>query len=202
MMKILFVLATLMFFVGCGSDGPIVNPVSEKQSMPQRPTDAASRFHDEETNQEEMPLVEDEPIVNPMPEEQPIVNPMPEEQPIVNPMPEEQPIVNPGIDVAKLPPNLKDLGPCRIGMTLKAGESCSYIAEGEKIIFYVNNENNACRNGHKPPGEHIVFGVKVRINRAHVNFCTDQRIRRDDLFNTRFAAVPIIGEWLIIGVPF
>ena len=100
------------------------------------------------------------------------------------------------------PPDLKDLGVCKIGMDIKPGESCSYIANGEKITFWVNPEGLGCRSGTIPEREEIIFGLNVKIEAENVNVCRSPLIEKDDTFQTPFSAKQNDdNSWRILDVP-
>ena len=85
-------------------------------------------------------------------------------------------------------------GACMVGMTLQAGESCSY---GPRVVFSVRQDGSVCRESELPLTR-VVFGVNVRIGKI----CGDYDIERDDTFGTDFAASKNPdGSWTIDNVP-
>ena len=85
-------------------------------------------------------------------------------------------------------------GACMVGMTLQAGESCSY---GPRVVFSVRQDGSVCRESELPLTR-VVFGVNVRIGKI----CGDYDIERDDTFGTDFAASKNPdGSWTIDSVP-
>ena len=119
------------------------------------------------------------------------------EEPVV-----EEPVVEEPKPELKPPPDLKDLGVCKIGMVVKPGESCSYMANGEKITFWVHPDGLGCRSGRIPEREEIIFGIRVKIKVGNLNTCSDSVIEKDDAFQTSFSAEPNDDKsWTILDVP-
>ena len=127
------------------------------------------------------------------------------EEPVVEPIAEKpKPVVEPIAEKPKNepPPDLKDLGVCEIGMDVKPGESCSYIANKEKITFWVNPEGLGCRSGRIPEREEIIFGLNVKIKAENANICRSPVIEKDDTFQTSFSAKQNDdNSWRILDVP-
>ncbi len=96
------------------------------------------------------------------------------------------------------PITLNNVGTCKAGMILVAGESCTYIANGEQITFFIDDNGDACRSGRIPPRNEVVFGVNVHIEATDVKFCSNDGFERDDTFKTRLAAEKNAdGGWII-----
>ena len=99
-------------------------------------------------------------------------------------------------------PPLKDLGTCAIGMTLKPGESCSYVAGEANVVFSVRQDGTACREGGPVKGVQEIFGVRVNVNIENQNICRNNDIERDDAFNSNLSADKNAdGSWTIKNVP-
>lgn len=93
---------------------------------------------------------------------------------------------------------LNNVGACKAGMILVAGESCTYIASGEQITFFIDNNGNACRSGRAPPRDEVIAGVNVQIEATEIKFCGNVGFERDDTFKTRLAAEKNAdGSWII-----
>ncbi|MCE2401326.1 hypothetical protein J4G08_10610 [Candidatus Poribacteria bacterium] len=109
---------------------------------------------------------------------------------------ERSPIPEP--EVPEPEPPLIDRGPCAVGMTLKPGEKCTYVANGVEVVFSVKQNGTACREG--GPVFQEVLGVEVRIE--NLNICRDNDIERDESFNSNFSASKNPdGSWTIEKVP-
>lgn len=122
--------------------------------------------------------------LNPQPGEQ-----MPQPPAQQQPQPEPPPLPD---------PPLNDLGVCAAGLTLKQGESCSYVAGEANVVFFVQQDGSACREG--GPVIQEVFGAQVRIDNA--KFCRNDNIERDDAFKSNFAASKNPdGSWTINSLP-
>ena len=94
-------------------------------------------------------------------------------------------------------PPLNDLGTCAAGMTLKPGESCSYVAGEANVVFFFRQDGFACREG--GPVIQEIFGIQVESN---PKFCVTYNIERDDAFKSNFAASKNPdGSWTIKKVP-
>ena len=118
-----------------------------------------------------------------------------------SPLTEPEPVVEPEPELIP-PPDLKDLGVCKIGMDVKPGESCSYIANREKITFWVNPEGLGCQSGRIPEREEIIFGLNVKIKAENANICRSPVIEKDDTFQTSFSAKRNDNNsWEILDVP-
>lgn len=103
------------------------------------------------------------------------------------------------VTVNEPPPPPINKGLCVVGMTLQPGEGCTYIANEEPVLFYVNEDGGGCR-----AGEHsyttILFGLRVEI--TVVNMCVYQDIKGDNPFDTNFhASKNSNGSWTIDSVP-
>ena len=110
-----------------------------------------------------------------------------------NPLVDED-IVKKGVEAIAL----NNIGACKAGMILVAGESCTYIANGEQITFFIDDNGDACRSGRIPPRNEVVFGVNVQIEATDVKFCSNDGFERDDTFKTRLAAEKNAdGSWII-----
>ena len=97
------------------------------------------------------------------------------------------------------PPDLQRLGVCQPGMVVKPGEGCTYIANGEKITFWVNPEGLGCRSGPLPGADITILGKTVETT---FNICTNSIIERDDAFSTTFSAKQNDdNSWGILDVP-
>lgn len=82
----------------------------------------------------------------------------------------------------------KNKGRCIVGMTLVAGESCTYLADNNEVLFYVDNDLG-CR------GIENEEGKRLRL-------CVSPEIERDDFFDTSFAAEKNSdGSWTVDRVP-
>lgn len=128
------------------------------------------------------------------------------EEPVVEEPAVEEPVVEEPKPEIKPPPDLKDLGVCKIGMNVKPGESCTYTANGENILFWVNQESHGCRSGHMPEfeREEIIFGIPVRIKvkAQNINICANPVIEKDNAFQTKFSAKRNDDKsWKILDVP-
>ena len=130
----------------------------------------------------------------PPPSPEPPLNPQPGEQ-TPQPPAQQQPQPEP----PPLPePRLNDLGACAIGMTLKPGDSCSYVAGEANVVFFVQQDGSACREG--GPVLQEIFGAQVRVDNA--KFCRNDSIERDDAFKSNFAANKNPdGSWTINRLP-
>ena len=83
-------------------------------------------------------------------------------------------------------------------MTLKPGESCSYVAGKANVVFSVRQDGSACREG--GPVIQEVFGAQVQVDKAE--FCRNDNIERDDAFKSNFAASKNPdGSWTINSLP-
>ena len=93
---------------------------------------------------------------------------------------------------------LVDRGVCAVGMKLKQGEKCRYVADQAKVVFSVKEDGTACREG--GPVFQVIFGAKVRVD--NFNICVGNDIERDDAFNSDFSASKNPdGSWTIEMVP-
>ena len=134
----------------------------------------------------------------PPPSPEPPLNPQPGEQ-TPQPPAQQQPQPEP----SSLPePPLNDLGACAAGMTLKPGESCSYVAGKANVVFSVRQDGSACREGGPVEKVEEIFGVKVNVNIENQNICRNNDIERDDAFKSNFAASKNPdGSWTINSLP-
>ena len=125
----------------------------------------------------------------------PVVGVPPEPPPLPEPPAQQQPQPEP----LPLPePPLNDLGACAIGLTLKAGESCSYVAGEANVVFFIQQDGSACREG--GPVLQEVLGAQVRVDKA--KFCRNDNIERDDAFKSNFAANKNPdGNWTVNSLP-
>ena len=125
----------------------------------------------------------------------PVVGVPPEPPPLPEPPAQQQPQPEP----PPLPePPLNDLGACAAGMTLKPGESCSYVAGEANVVFFVQQDGSACREG--GPVIQEVFGNQVQVDNA--KFCRNDNIERDDAFKSNFAASKNPdGSWTVNSLP-
>ena len=104
---------------------------------------------------------------------------------------------NPLVEKEPEPP-LNDRGACAAGMTLKPGDSCSYVAGEVNVVFFVQQDGSACREGGPVIPE--VFGGQVRVD--NFQFCRNDNIERDDAFKSDFAANKNPdGSWTVNGLP-
>ena len=87
---------------------------------------------------------------------------------------------------------------CRVGDVLSPGESCTYVANGVDVVFSVEADGTACREG--GPITRNIGGLTINI--GHINFCTGSSIARDDTFNSNFSASKNAdSSWTINTVP-
>lgn len=116
---------------------------------------------------------------------------------------EEPEVPEPPLPEPPLPePPLNDLGACAAGMTLKIGESCSYVAGRANVVFYVKQDGSGCREGGPVKKVEEIFGVKVNIDVDHLDICADKVIDPDNAFNSNFAASKNPdGSWTINRLP-
>ena len=123
----------------------------------------------------------------------------PEPPPLPEPPVQQQPQPEP----PPLPePPLNDPGACAVGMTLKPGESCSYVAGKANVVFSVRQDGSACREGGPVEKVEEIFGVKVNVNIENQNICRNNDIERDDAFKSNFAASKNPdGSWTINSLP-
>ena len=106
----------------------------------------------------------------------------PDTEELVPPSPEPPP----PIEAPEPPPPVAELankGVCAVGMKLKPGEKCSYVVGEANVVFFVQEDGTACREG--GPVFHEVFGAKVRVNKF--NICVNQDIEQDDAFGSDFS---------------
>ena len=135
----------------------------------------------------------------PLPEPPAQQQPQPEPPPLPEPPAQQQPQPEP----PPLPePPLNDRGACAAGMTLKPGESCSYVAGKANVVFSVLQDGSACREGGPVEKVEEIFGVKVNVNIENQNICRNNDIERDDAFKSNFAASKNPdGSWTINSLP-
>lgn len=131
-------------------------------------------------------------------EEAPEVVVRPDPQPEPPSLPEPPVQQQPQPEPPPLPEQpLNDLGACAAGMAVKPGESCSYVAGEANVVFFVQQDGSACREG--GPVLQEVFGAQVRVNNA--KFCRNDNIEQDNAFKSNFAASKNPdGSWLIENV--
>ena len=107
-------------------------------------------------------------IIDKTPPEPASPNPTPNPQPggqMPQPPNQQQPEPPPQPEPPRLPePPLNDLGACAAGMTLKPGESCSYVAGKANVVFSVRQDGSACREGGPVEKVEEIFGAKVNVN--------------------------------------
>ena len=114
-----------------------------------------------------------------------------------NPLVDKEEEVPPIVRERAEPP-LNDLGVCAIGLTLKAGESCNYVAGEANVVFSVLQDGSACREG--GPVIQEVLGAQVQVDNA--KFCRNDNIEQDDAFKSNFAADKNPdGSWTINNLP-
>ena len=98
-------------------------------------------------------------------------------------------------------------GLCSVGMTLQPGQSCTYFADREPVIFYVNGNNEGCRESELSYTTEI-FGLPVVVTFDFL--CADEDIKGDEIY-IRGADNPLDpnfhasknrdGSWTIDKVP-
>lgn len=87
---------------------------------------------------------------------------------------------------------------CQVGDVIAPGESCTYVTEGKNIVFSVNENGKACREG--GPITRVVLGLNVVVQ--NLEFCVDYDIEQDETFNSNFAARKNSdSSWTIDTVP-
>jgi len=111
-----------------------------------------------------------------------------------------------------LPPDLKDLGVCKIGMNVKIGESCTYTANGEKITFWIDPEGIGCEFGAQDITTEINLGLLGDADvdgELNVKNCSEIGIgittpfgNLNSPFSSEFSAEPNDDKsWTILDVP-
>ena len=72
-----------------------------------------------------------------------------------------------------------DKGLCSVGMTLQPGQSCTYFADQEPVVFYVNGDSEGCRMSDLSYTTEI-FGLPVEV--TFESLCADEDIRGDEIY--------------------
>ena len=183
--NILGILFSSLFLVSCGGDEEADNTVSPVSADDKKGVPPVAEVPPEPPPWLEPPQPEPPPWLEP---------PQPEPPPWLEPPQPEPP--------PWLEPPLNDLKACAAGMTLKPGESCSYVAGKANVVFSVLQDGSACREGGPVEKVEEVFGVKVNVNIENQNICRNNDIERDDAFKSNFAASKNPdGSWTINSLP-
>ena len=89
-------------------------------------------------------------------------------------------------------------GVCAVGMRLRPGETCRYVAGSANVVFSVQWDGLACREG--GPVVQEILGFKTRFDSAKT--CGNTDIDTDKFFNSNFAASRNAdGSWTVRRVP-